>query len=194
MQSSKNRMIFGVIAADVSFTAQRELIIGIIDEAKKYNIDIAVISNIYNENCCDRELAFENVIYDLILLSEFDGFIMLSESFPCEKLQKKIHKHLLARNDVPIIIAGSMLPDFELPDLIHINTDNEKDMEETVNHMIEEHGFTDIDFLTGYDCIEVSHMRVEGYKNALKKHNIPFDESKVIYAVSYTHLTLPTKA
>ena len=36
MQSSKNRMIFGVIAADVSFTAQRELIIGIIDEAKKY--------------------------------------------------------------------------------------------------------------------------------------------------------------
>lgn len=181
MQSSKNRMIFGVIAADVSFTAQRELIIGIIDEAKKYNIDIAVISNIYNENCCDRELAFENVIYDLILLSEFDGFIMLSESFPCEKLQKKIHKHLLARNDVPIIIAGSMLPDFELPDLIHINTDNEKDMEETVNHMIEEHGFTDIDFLTGYDCIEVSHMRVEGYKNALKKHNIPFDESKVIY-------------
>ena len=84
MQSSKNRMIFGVIAADVSFTAQRELIIGIIDEAKKYNIDISVISNIYNENCCDRELAFENVIYDLILLSEFDGFIMLSESFPCE--------------------------------------------------------------------------------------------------------------
>ena len=71
-------MIFGVIAADVSFTAQRELIIGIIDEAKKYNIDISVISNIYNENCCDRELAFENVIYDLILLSEFDGFIMLS--------------------------------------------------------------------------------------------------------------------
>lgn len=48
MQSSKNRMIFGVIAADVSFTAQRELIIGIIDEAKKYNIDISVISNIYN--------------------------------------------------------------------------------------------------------------------------------------------------
>ena len=88
MQSSKNRMIFGVIAADVSFTAQRELIIGIIDEAQKYNIDIAVISNIYNENCCDRELAFENVIYDLILLSEFDGFIMLSESFPCVPNEK----------------------------------------------------------------------------------------------------------
>lgn len=174
-------MIFGVVAADVSAVTQRELLIGIIEEAKKYNIDIAVISNVYNENCGDRKLDFENVIYDLLLLPEFDGFIMLSESFRYEKLRIKIYKHLLCRNDVPVIIAGPMLPDFNIPHSIHINTDNEKDMEETVNHLIEDHGFTDIDFMTGPDCIPVSNMRVNGYRKALENHGIPFDESKVIY-------------
>ena len=177
----KKRMVFGIIAAEVYKIAQRELLMGIIEQANKNGIDTAVISNIYNENCCDRELDFENIIYDLILSNKFDGLIMLSEPFSCEKLRKKIHEYLLKNSDIPIVIAGSSLTDFEIPNARLINTSDEKDMEDAVNHLIDEHGFTDIDLLTGYASIEVSHLRVKGYRNALQKHSIHFDERKVIY-------------
>lgn len=182
---SKKRMLFGVIAASVSDISQRELLLGIIEEAQKNNIDIAVISNVINENCNERELPFENIIYELIDLPIFDGFIMLSEPFLCEKLRDKI-RSLLSHKHVPVIIAGSALPNFNLPNARLINTSNENDMEEAVNHLIEDHGFTDIDILTGYDSIEASHLRVKGYKKSLEKHGISFDENKVIYGDFWT--------
>lgn len=182
---TKKRMLFGVIAAAVSDIAQRELLLGIIEEAKKHNIDIAVISNIINEDCGERELPFENIIYELTALPAFDAFIMLSEPFPCEKLREKIHS-LLYKKNIPVVIVGASLPDFDLPSARSINISDENDMEEMVDHLIEEHGFTDIDMLTGYDVIDVSHFRVNGYKKSLEKHGIPFDESKVIYGDFWT--------
>lgn len=185
MMKPQKRMIFGIIAASVSDIAQRELLVGIIEQAEKHNIDIAVISNIYNENCGDRELPFENVIYDLLSLSDFDGFIMLSEPFPCVKLRNKIH-NILCEKKVPLVIAGAAIPDFSIPDARHIGTNDETDMEEVVDHLIDEHGFKNIDFLTGYDSIEASHLRLNGYKKSLEKHGIPFDESKVIFGDFWT--------
>lgn len=84
------------------------------------------------------------------------------------------------------MIVGASLPDFDLPSARSINISDENDMEEMVDHLIEEHGFTDIDMLTGYDVIDVSHFRVNGYKKSLEKHGIPFDESKVIYGDFWT--------
>ena len=72
-----NRKIFGVIAAQPADMEQREILFGIMEQAKKYGIDIAVLSNIYNPNETDDALNCENEIYDLILSNEFDGFILI---------------------------------------------------------------------------------------------------------------------
>lgn len=105
---------------------------------------------------------------------------MLSEPFSCEKLRDKIYNFLFDKH-IPVVIAGSALPNFNLPNARFINTSNENDMEHAVDHLIENHGFTDIDMLTGYDSIEASHLRVKGYKKSLEKHGIPFNKNKVIY-------------
>lgn len=138
-----------------------------------------------NENCGERELPFENVVYDLIELSDLDGFIMLPEPFPCEKLREKLHG-ILCRKNCPLVIAGAAIPGFVIPGARCIDTDNERDMEELVDHLIDVHGFRDIDFLTGYAHIDVSNLRTEGYKRSLEKHGIPFDESKLIYGDFWT--------
>ena len=44
----KKRRIFGVIAAQAADIEQREILSGAIEKAQSMNIDIAVISNIYN--------------------------------------------------------------------------------------------------------------------------------------------------
>lgn len=180
------RLLFGVICAEANSIEQREILKGIIEQAQAYNVNIAVISNIYNPNVYNEEFYCENKIYDLILSSEFDGFILLSESFVNEHLQRMIYKYLLKQSSIPVIVVGTPLPNFNLPNSRNIDTSDEDGIEDITNHLIEEHGFTNLDFLTGYDYIEVSHLRLNGYKKALKKHGIPFDSEKVYYGNFWT--------
>ena len=177
----KKRMIFGVIGAEVSGSAQREIIKGIVKEAQLHNIDIAVISNTYNLNCWDYPLPYENQIYELILSEEFDGLIVLSEPFRCDKPRAKVREYLLQQKSIPIIVCGAFISDFDLPNATLIDTNDESDIEYIADHLIDYHGFTNIEFLTGPSDIQSSQIRLNGYKKSLEKHGIPFDGRKVIY-------------
>lgn len=176
-----NRKIFGVIAAQPADMEQREILSGIMEQAKKYSIDIAVLSNIYNPIETDDALKCENEIYDLILSNEFDGFILISEAIINIELQKRIIYNLAQQNKIPVVAIGTPLPDFVLPHFRFINTSDEDDTKAITNHLIEVHGFTNIDILTGHKFINASHLRVNGYKDALESHGISFDEQKVFF-------------
>ena len=102
------RRIFGVIAANVADIEQREILGGIIERAQMMNIDIAVISNIYNPSEPSEVLKTENKIYDLILSDELDGIILISEAIINPDLQQQIKNDLL-KKDVPIIVIGIVL-------------------------------------------------------------------------------------
>lgn len=177
----KKRMLFGVIGAEVNSIAQREIIKGIAERAQVQNIDVAVISNIYNLDCWDGTVPHENQIYELILSREFDGLIVLSEPFRCDSPRAKVCEYLRTQNEIPIVVAGAALPDFELSNATLINTNDTNDMEAIAEHLIIDHGFADIDFLTGPVQFPISHQRLHGYKKALEKHGIVFDRQKVIY-------------
>lgn len=178
---SKKRPIFGVVAAQAADMEQRQILKGIIEQAQKFNVDIAVFSNIYNPNETDPSLYCENKIYDLILSQELDGIILISESIINTELQQKIKQNLELRNTVPIVVIGTPLIELKLSDLTFINTSDEDDIEDVTNHLIETHGFTDIHILTGHDFLDASHLRVNGYRKALENHGIPFDENKVFF-------------
>lgn len=177
----KKRMIFGVIGAEVNGTAQREIIKGIAEQSHLHNIDIAVISNIYNIDCLDYPFSYENQIYKLILSQDFDGLILLSEPFRYDKSRAKVREYLLQQSSIPIVIAGAFISDFDLPNATWIDTNNENDIESIADHLIDDHGFKNIEFLTGPYDIPASHLRLNGYKRALEKHGIAFDGKKVIY-------------
>ncbi len=181
----KKRMLIGIIGADVYKSAQRTIIKGAVFQAQKYKCDIAVLSNNFNVNTYDKPIPFENQVYVLINSDDYDGFIVLSESLNCENVREHIHK-LLLKKSIPIIVTGAELCDFDLPDAVWINTDDPSDIEEITDHLIDVHGFRDIDFLTGFYEIPVSHHRLSGYKRSLEKHGIPFKENKVIFGDFWT--------
>lgn len=181
----KKKMLIGIIGADVYKFAQRNILKGAVFQAKKYKYDVAVLSNNFNVNTYDKPMPFENRVYDLINSDDYDGLIVLSESLNCENVRDHIHK-LLLKKSIPIIVAGAELCDFELPDALWINTDDSSDIEDITDHLIDVHGFRDIDFLTGFYEVSVSHQRLNGYKKSLEKHGIPFDENKVIFGDFWT--------
>lgn len=177
----KNRPIYGVIAAQVADIEQREILSGIIETAQKLNIDIAVISNIYNPNEPSEVLKTENRIYDFIVSDAFDGFILISESIINTELQALILQNLWKQRSVPLIVIGTALTDFDMFDACIINTSDEQDVEDITDHLIDVHGFTEIHILTGYHFIEASRKRIEGYKASLAKHGLPLQEQNIFF-------------
>ena len=176
----KKRMIIGVITAQVSDTEQKRILSGIIEESLKNNIDVAIISNIYNPNDEDFELSFENNIYDLINSEELDAIILISEVIINTNLQKLIKENLINKN-IPVVTIGSSTEGFIIPGAEKTDTDNTMDICDITDHLIEDHHFTDIDILTGLPEIPASSERIEGYRMSLESHGIPYREKKVHY-------------
>lgn len=184
--NKKKCKIFGVIAANAADIEQREILSGIIENAEKFNADVIVISNIYNPIDTAPALEKENCIYDRIASPLFDGFILISESIINKDLQAKILSQLCKQNDIPIIVLGTPQPGFELSNFKVINTSDENDFEAITDHLIEVHGYTEIDILSGHEFIDASKNRVEGYRRSLEKHNIKYDDSRVHYGDFWT--------
>ncbi len=176
MQDKNKRKIIGVVAASASQSEQKQLISGIIFRANELNADVAVFSNIYNTAKYHAHVEIENKIYDLINSKKLDGIIVLSESILNEMLLENIKQKLLSRTDIPIISIGEVFREFQ-----SIDNDTMKDIMKITEHLVEVHGFTDIHMLTGPKHMNISNIRVEGYKEVLVSHGIPFDQSKVIY-------------
>ena len=176
----KRRMIFGVVAANAADIEQREILSGAIKTAQSMNIDIAVISNIYNPIETADVLKAENNIYDLILSEELDGIILISEAILNHDVESLIISRL-AKKAVPTVVVGTALEGFTLPFFHYVNTSDENDIEDITDHLIDVHGFTDIHILTGHDTLEASHKRINGYRASLEKHDIAYDERKVFF-------------
>lgn len=175
----RGRTIIGVVGTEVHSIEQRQILSGILEQARHEDASVAVFANIFNPleakdaDCC------ENQIYNLILSQEIDALIMLSESFVNERLRENIFAMIRQRGDIPVMTVGAAQPEWDAPPLPHISTSDENDMEEITDHLIDCHGFRDIALLTGPQTVAVSAVRVRGYRKSLEKHGIAFDAEKV---------------
>ena len=172
------RPIICVVSAEANSIEQRQILFGIIEKAQEYGYDTAVLSNIYNPNISINSLECENKIYELVLSEQISAVILISESFVNEQIREAIANSMLTK-DVPIIVLGAHLEEFANSKFTFINTSDIDDTVEIIDHLIDEHGLTDIDYLSGYDYLEFSHNRAEGYRQSLRKHGIEVDENKI---------------
>ncbi|MBO7395549.1 MAG: substrate-binding domain-containing protein [Ruminococcus sp.] len=176
----KKRPVIAVVTALANGFAEKEILGGIISENRKNGYPTVVFSNIYNIVQQNDELLCEQKIYDFVRSPDISGIILLCESFVEDHIRKRITS-LLSRINAPIIGIGTRLDEFEPLDYTLLSTDDVADMEELTSHLIEAHGFRDIDILTGMQEIESSRLRVVGYLSALRAYGIAPDESRIHY-------------
>lgn len=181
MEHNDKQKIIGIITANASQSAQKQLLSGILSQAQAFDAVSVVFSNVYNSSEYFANIEIENNIYDLILSKKIDALIMTGEVILNPDLQQYIYQRLLKRSDIPIVIIGA-----ELPGFICVNNDVQSDIEDIIRHLVEVHGFSDIDFITGDLTAPTSHERVAGYKKILLEHGIPFDKNKVLYGDFWT--------
>ncbi|MDO5559847.1 MAG: substrate-binding domain-containing protein [Oscillospiraceae bacterium] len=177
---NSGRPIVAVITAVASQSAQKELMLGIIEQAKAFGYDTAVFSNIYNMSQENENLICEQRIFDLILSDQIAAVILDSEAFVSHSLIKYISKLIMKKN-TPVILVGEQLPDFSNPAFFCINTNDCYDLELLTNHLIEVHKFSKIDILTGPKKNQISENRLEGYRKSLIRHGLFPEDNNYFY-------------
>ena len=173
LTQDKKRLIFGVITGQADDSEQKQLLYGMISQAEVLDVDIAVISNIYNTTEDITANSAENKIYETMLSPYFDGFIFTAESFLYEPLRQNLKKMIKSTN-LPAVVTCSNQSGFKC-----YNSNDRQCFFEITEHLIKQHGLKDIDILTGPETYEESRLRTEGYRDALEANGIRFDPSKV---------------
>lgn len=102
-----------------------------------------------------------------------DGLIMFADSVEDKDLLR-LHK-----NGFPIVLLQQSPP--EGTDIPVISIENKSSAQKIVAHLIETHHRRRIAFLQGQEGHEDAIWREKGYRDALRRHDIPFDSSIVAY-------------
>src|SRR6185312_5587400 len=162
--ASKKTTTVGVIIPDISNMYYAELARGIEDIATMYKYNI-ILSN------SDQNLNKELHLLNTMLGKQVDGIVFMGGN---------ITEPLLAefkRSPVPIVLAGSI---DETQTVSSVNIDYRQAAYDAISLFIEE-GHKNIAFAIGpmHDPVN-SNQKLNGYKEALEKAGIPYNEDYVI--------------
>ncbi len=117
-------------------------------------------------------------------LRDFDGAILLSTSFPAG--YKERIDGILLDSGIPVINLGGLDERF-----YSIINDEKKSLKAIIDHIIEKHGCRDIYHIAGKPMYEFTHLRVEGVKEAVTAHGLPFSEDRVYYGTLWRDCGVP---
>ncbi len=115
-----------------------------------------------------------NIVYDFINPETVDGVILYTADIGEIVDSRRIKKLSDSFEDIPIISIS-----WEIEGVTTITIDNYSGMFSLVEHMIKIHNYKKIAFVQGPAGNQEAIERFNAYCNALKKHNIPFDEQLV---------------
>ncbi|MGG3468611.1 LacI family DNA-binding transcriptional regulator [Neobacillus pocheonensis] len=117
------------------------------------------------------EETFEAVIR-MVQGKRVDGLILLNS-----KVEDKLISYL-RRRDFPFVVIGKPFKDAE--EITHVDNDNVRAMREATEYLID-YGHRKIAFIGGSLELMVTVDRLDGYKQALNKANIPIKNEYILH-------------
>ncbi len=168
--ASKKTTTVGVIIPDISSIFFSELARGIEDIATMYKYNIILCNSDQNK---DKEIHLINTLLE----KQVDGIVFMGGQITQE------HAEQFKLSPVPIVLAATLDTNKELPS---VNIDYQQAVEDAIGHLIK-NGHKNIGMLSGtLDDPVNGFQKFSGYRNALEKNGIEFDE-KLIVIGDYTH-------
>jgi LacI family transcriptional regulator len=159
----KRSYTIGLIIPDISNPFFSTVARSIENEARKSGYSI-ILSDTQEET----RLEIDSV--RLLQGRKVDGLII------CPDGGESDHLKALIQTGLPVVIADRHFPDLKCP---YVISDNYHGSFEAVSHLIEKNHKA-IACIQGRPNTSVNDERVRGYKDAMNKYNLPFDEKLVV--------------
>ncbi|MGC8764749.1 MAG: diguanylate cyclase [Brevinematia bacterium] len=169
------RPIIGVLIAQLEGKYQSPIFKGISRKAEELDVNLIF----FNGKLPNSPFNFEkneNIIYDLAHSPLIDGLVFVSGNLS-NFLSYEEFLSFFNKFDLKAKVSISI----EIKNYPSIIINNKKAMKEMISHLIEEHNYKKIAFVSGPLNHREALDRLEGYKEALSEHNIQLDEKLVFY-------------
>lgn len=163
---------------DVEYAA--EILRGITDEAKKRGFDVYIFNAFVSSDETVKHNVGQYNIYSLVNLALFDGVIVFSNLIQGRKIYNMVEKRL-ERASMPVVGIDAPVGEHYC-----VGAENYRSMKSIVEHFIEFHGFTRIDYISGQSFNSDSRMRLEAYRDALREHGIAVEEKRIFHGTFST--------
>ncbi|PSL44550.1 LacI family transcriptional regulator [Salsuginibacillus halophilus] len=161
--ASKKTTTVGVIIPDISSIFFAELARGIEDIATMYKYNIILCNSDQNK---EKEIHLINTLLE----KQVDGILFLGGEITEEHAEQFKHA------SVPIVLAATVDENKQFPS---VNIDYQQAAFDAVTELIER-GHERVGFVSGpIDDPVTGYQKYTGYKEALKKHSLAFDEQLV---------------
>jgi LacI family transcriptional regulator len=138
-------------------------------------IDEIALESGYTVMICQSNESYGREILNTrrLLDSLVDGLIISVSS------ETKTFEHFkkIQEKNIPMVLFDRVTPELKVPS---VRIDNEGGGFQATEHLIEQ-GYKRIAILAGPENLEISNRRMDGYLNALRKHNIKIDESLIFH-------------
>ncbi|MCH5200609.1 MAG: GGDEF domain-containing protein [Oscillospiraceae bacterium] len=170
------RHCIAVILSEICEVYQTMLIDGIKKRAAEAGYNVAVFASFFShrQDSPLNEIG-ESHIFSLINYTLFDGFIVVPNALEAPGILDEISKNLKLTGKPVVYI------DRESDEFYSVCSDDYSSFKLITNHLIHHHGFTKINCITGYPGLNLSELRLQGYKDALKENGIEIEEERYTY-------------
>ena len=125
----------------------------------------------------DKEFEYQyNTLFDLPSARNVDIIYVVLGTI-CSRADMEMQKEFIESfPDVPIVCLFS-----NYENLPSVTFDNNSGLENAVDHLIEKHGAREIGFVSGPVTNRDARERLDAFAEALKKHGIAVEKSKIVY-------------
>lgn len=171
------RKKIGVIICEAYSTYQTKLLEGINNRAHLLNYDVLVFAT-FVKLCFHENYEYgEKNIFNLINFHQLDGVIVAGDTLQVRNLKETLFPRLQKECKCPVVFI-------DYDNTMHydnITTNDTIAFEEIVDHLIDVHHCKNILFYSGSYDVSSTQTRYQGYKNSLKKHNLPLDPAYISF-------------
>ena len=172
--ADRKRIALLVAQADEYYQAQ--FIEGFIDNAFKHDCDVLVFgSYLKYQNNLGREVG-ETSIFSIVPFEQFDAIAVMADTLQSPGLADSLEEIIHDRCKCPVIFIDKESKYF--PSIFPNHYDAVKML---VNHLIEDHGYTDIAYLTGKAWHHYSKQRLQAFMDAMTEHSLSVGRDRVFY-------------
>ncbi len=116
----------------------------------------------------------ESAVFDIINFDIVDVLVILPETIKNTNLCNKIAQRAITAGTPVLVLDGT------IDGCTNITYEYKKSMEDVVEHIVTEHGCTDLFFIAGIRNNSFSDERIAAFKRVLDRHGIPFDEDTML--------------
>ena len=171
-----NRRRIALLVAQADEYYQSQFIEGFIGEAFKNDADVLIFgSYLKYQNNLGREVG-ETSIFTLVPYEQFDAVAVMADTLQSPGLADSLEELIHRRCKCPVVFI-----DKESKYFPSIFPNHYEAVKRLVNHLIEDHGYTDIAYLTGKAWHHYSKERLQAFMDAMSEHSLSVGKDRVFY-------------